>query len=448
MTINSITTGCKEAWKYASEGVWQDTRHNLAVTSLKTINLAVRSFLDRDMQAHAAALTFKTLLATVPALALMLSVSRGFGLDNGLQSELLRYFPAQKDALDRAFDVVNVYLTSVSKGWFVGIGILFLLYTLISLLGSVEGVFNKVWGVRRGRTTGRMITDYTAILFLLPVLLLCSSGITVFMSSALQTMLPFEFINPMISSLIDFAGVVLLWLFFIGTYILVPNTRVKARSAILPGILAGTGCYIVQWLFVSGQIYVTRYNAIYGSFAFLPLLMLWMQMVWLITLAGAVLCYASQSVSRYNFDSHIKHISSSYRFKVLVAIMQVVTQRFTRGDLLPDESELASCLSLPPQLVAEAVNDLTDAGLINRVAVGRNSRGTQIQQALAPGVDPSQLTVGLMVCRLRHSGTSDFLKEFNDSTKALSTIVASIEEAAITEADRYLIKDLPPIHLG
>ncbi|MDE5635564.1 MAG: YihY/virulence factor BrkB family protein, partial [Muribaculaceae bacterium] len=287
--VSRLTGWAMRQWKYCSEGVWSDTRRSWLINVIKTVNLSVRSFLDRDLQSQAAALTFKTLLAIVPALALIFAIGKGFGIQGGIQSQLYSYFPAQTQALDKAFTFVDSYIASSNEGMFVGIGIVFLLYTLISLLGSVEDSFNLIWGIRQGRTIGRKITDYTAILLILPVLLICSSGITVFMSSMLQAALPYQAITPVIQYVVDFVGVILGWLFFAGAYMLVPNTHVKFRNALVAGILAGTAYVILQWLFVSGQIYVTRYTAIYGSFAFLPLLLLWLQLEWHITLAGGVL---------------------------------------------------------------------------------------------------------------------------------------------------------------
>lgn len=177
--ISRLTGWIKRQWAYCSEGVWSDTRRSWRINVIKTVNLSVRSFLDRDMQSQAAALTFKTILAVVPALALMFAIGKGFGMQTGIQSQLYGYFPAQTQALDKAFTFVDSYIASSNEGMFVGIGIVFLLYTLISLLGSVEDSFNLIWGIKQGRTIGRKIIDYTAILLILPVLLICSSGITV-----------------------------------------------------------------------------------------------------------------------------------------------------------------------------------------------------------------------------------------------------------------------------
>lgn len=436
-----MSSWIRRQWLYCSEGVWSDTRRNWRVNVLKTVNLSVRSFLDRDLQSQAAALTFKTLLAIVPALALFFAIGKGFGFQNGIKSQLFSYFPAQTEALEKAFTFVDSYIASSGEGVFVGVGIVFLLYTLISLLGSVEDSFNLIWGIKQGRTIGRKITDYTAILLILPVLLICSSGITVFMSSMLQMALPSKFFSPIIQYIVDFAGIVLGWLFFAGTYMLVPNTHVKFKNAFIAGMLAGTAYVILQWLFVSGQIYVTRYNAIYGSFAFLPLLLLWLQLVWLITLAGGVLCYASQSIFEFSFSNEIAKMSLDYRRKILVGVMLVTVKRREQGRRPIDERLIAVRYGLPISMVTKAVNDLVDAGLLNRVLTV-DSNGRQVI-GVTPAYDTDVITLGMVLQRLRTSGTRGFIPEFDGRFKIVVDTVNELEKDTIEIADRILLRDLP-----
>jgi len=439
--ISRLAALGKSQWLYCSEGVWSDTRRSWRVNIIKTINLSVRSFLDRNLQSQAAAMTFKTLLAIVPALALIFAIGKGFGFQNGLQSQLFSYFPAQKLALEKAFIFVDSYIRSSGEGLFVGIGVVFLLYTLISLLGSVEDSFNLIWGIKHGRTIGRKLTDYTAILLILPVLLICSSGITVFTSTILHIVLPSEIFSPVIPYIVDFVGILLGWLFFTGTYMLVPNTRVKFKNAFIAGMIAGTAYFILQWLFVSGQIYVTRYNAIYGSFAFLPLLLLWLQMVWLITLAGGVLCYASQSIFEFSFSNEIAKISLDYRSKILIGVMLITVKQRENGLKPIDEQQIAMRYGLPISLVTNAVNDLTEVGLLNRVIINDNNQ--RPSGAITPAIDTDKITLGLMLKRLRRIGTHDFIPDFNTRFKPVVDAVDSIEAIAIGSADKILLRDIP-----
>ena len=207
-----------KSYDYIMGGVWSDTRGSWKVNIMKTLSLTVKSFFNADLQTRAAALTYQTVLTIVPALALLFAIGRGFGFQNLLKSQLFSYMPAQRSAWEQALEFVDSYLAQASEGLFVGIGIPFLLWTLISLVSKVEECFNKIWGIPRGRSLWRKITDYTAIFLILPVLMICSSGITVFMSSTLQATLPFDFMSPVIGWLLDGASLVLTWLFFAGIY--------------------------------------------------------------------------------------------------------------------------------------------------------------------------------------------------------------------------------------
>ena len=115
--------------RYCVSGVWDDTRSLWSVKTVKVINLSVRSFMDRDLQSQACALTYRTVLAVVPALAMLFAIARGFGFQNLMQSELFKYFPAQRQALESALQYVDNYLSQASQGVFIGIGLIFLLWT-------------------------------------------------------------------------------------------------------------------------------------------------------------------------------------------------------------------------------------------------------------------------------------------------------------------------------
>ncbi len=422
-------------WEYASVGVWRDRRNSLGVRFIKVINLSVRSFMRSDLQTIACGLTYRALLAVVPALALLFAIGRGFGFQNILTNQLFNYFPSQRKALQTAIGFVDSYLEQASEGVFVGVGIVVLLWTLISLVSAVEDAFNSIWGVTRGRSLWRKITDYTAIFLILPVLMICSSGLTVFMTATVQDMLPF--MSPVISALLDVASVVLIWLFFTGAYMLIPNTRVKFKNALPAGIIAGIAYQVLQALFVSGQLYVSKYNAIYGGFAFLPLLLVWMQLVSLFTLAGAVVCYAAQSISYYSFTSEVQNISIDYRRRVAVGMMAVIIRRYMAG-LPPLKAEdIASDYYIPTRLVSALLEDLEEIGYINRVLTDKDPQMPSYQ----PARDLSTLTVGEVIDAMANRGTSNFIPEFDHKFSAVNSAVNAIEKAVL-DGSRIIVADL------
>jgi membrane protein len=431
-------------WTYLSDSVWKDNRRKFSVNLVKTLNLSVRSFLNADLQLRAASLTYQTLLAIVPALALIFAIGRGFGFQNIIQSQLFNSFPAQQEALSQAFEFVDSYLAQSSEGLFVGIGIVFLLWTLISLITSVENAFNAIWEIKRGRTMLRKLTDYTAIFLILPILMICSSGIMMFMTTTLKTILPQGFSLPVIKWLLDFGSVVLIWLFFAGSYMLIPNTKVHFKNAFLAGVVAGTGYCIVQWLFLSGQLYVTKYNAIYGSFAFVPLLLLWLQMVWVITLAGGVLCFSAQSIFEFNFNSEVANISNNYKRQLTLAVMTVAVQRFLKGERILTPHEIALKYDLPITLVNEAVRKLLDCGLLLNVVVTTPDD----ECGVIPAVSADDVTIGMVMEKLDSYGASNFLPTFAKRFGKLSESVTNFSTEVVNVSGDTKLSSLTIVEIS
>lgn len=435
--MNSLWLRGLAWWNYCYTDVWSDTRNTWKVNIVKTLNLSVRSFFNADLQNRASSLTYNTLLAIVPAMALLFAIGRGFGFQNLLQNQLFDYFPAQYKAIEAALSFVDSYLAQASEGIFVGVGIVLLLWTLISLLSNVEDAFNVIWDAKGGRTLARKVTDYTAIFLILPVLMICASGITLFMSSALQKLLPFPALSPLLTWVLDFAPYVLTWFFFAGAYKLIPNAKVKFKNALISGIFAGTGFQVLQWVFVTGQMYVSKYNAIYGSFAFLPLLLIWMQLAWMICLAGAVLCYSSQNIFQFNFSNNLDKISSDYRRKISVVLATAVVKHFLRHESPITVIDFAKYFYIPSRLASELLDEMVGVGLLSRVVVTADIIGYQ------PAIPPSDFSLGLLLKKLGHRGTSGFIPEFDSRFSRLMAITDKILGEAYRHADTVLLGELP-----
>lgn len=414
-------------WQFCSKGVWHDRRNTLAIRLLKTVNLTVTSFMSSGLQRTACALTYRLLLALVPALALLFAIGRGFGFQNLLTSQLFSYFPSQQKALETGLRFVDSYLSQASEGIFVGVGIVLLLWTLISLLSAVEDAFNEIWGVKHGRNLWRKITDYTAIFLILPILMVCGSGLTVFMTSAIEDYLPF--MTPLASILLDIASVVLIWLFFTGVYMLVPNARVKFKNALPAGILAGIAYQVLQALFVNGQLYVSKYNAIYGGFSFLPLLLVWLQLVWLFTLSGALLCYAAQSIDDYALESDVQGISADYKQRISAALLTVIIRRYNCGRPALTPQQLHRQLNIPLRLVTKLLGEMEEMHLLVRTLTD----GKGGAMAYQPARDLSAMTLGELLLQLRHYGSNGFIHSFDHDFPQLNTLVDSLE----TELSHY-----------
>lgn len=445
-TIEKWKTRALEFWKYSSEGVWEDKRDALKVNIIKTLNLTVRSFMSNDLQSSACALTYRTLLAIVPALALIFAIGRGFGFQNLIQNQLYETLPSQQRALEMAFSFVDSCLAQASEGIFVGVGIIFLLWTLISLLDSVETSFNNIWGIKIDRPIARKVTDYLAICIILPVLMICSGGLRIFMSNAIQKILPFDFIGPVVGDILDIVSILLGCLFFTGAYMLIPNTKVKFRNALFTGMIAGIAFQVLQWLFVSGQLYVAKYNAIYGSFSFLPLMLIWMQLSWLITLAGALICCSSQNIFMFSYERQTNNISHSYKQKVCLAILTTIIKRFKNEEPPLNIAELSKRLAIPPRLTGIVANILLECNLLVKV-VPLDGDEISSDPPLIPATSTDHYTLGHVLDVLSHHGESNFMQDFDNMFKPLSDLCEKLAASLLRQADNVLLSeiDLPKI---
>ena len=246
------------------------------------LSLTIRFFTAKRVMAQASALTYSTLLAFVPVVAVIFAIARGFGYNKYIEIWFRDALSTQPQAAEAIIGFVNSYLIHTKSGIFLGIGLIFMFYTVLMLMNNVEETFNHVWQVSNSRPIIRSFTNYLAVFL--------------------------EFLGPVVRYLLDLTPYILLSIIFIGLYIYMPNTKVKPSCAIIPGILAGVGMQILQIVYIHSQIWVTGYNAIYGSFAALPLFMLWIQMSWTICLFGAQLTYTNQNMNRIGIHLEVLDI--------------------------------------------------------------------------------------------------------------------------------------------
>lgn len=362
--------------KYCISGVWSDPRNNWQTRTIKTLNLTVSSFFDRDLQNKSMALTYSTVLSLVPALAMLVAIGRGFGMSEVFQNELYSLFPSQHKAISVALKFCDSYLTNATQGMFVGIGLLFLLWTVISLLFQIEDTFNAIWGIRQGRTIWQKVTDYIAICLIIPVLLVCSAGISLFMTDTIQDNIFLPVLTPMLNFFLELIPFVLSWLAFTLTYCLIPNTKVQFKYAAMGGLVASIGFTILQFIFLNSQMYLSNYNAIYGSFAFLPLMLLWLQFSWLLLLSGALLTYSVQNVMTFNPVGNSGNATIAEYQNLALIMMGIIAQRFVNKQPPLTENQIAIEYYLPLKIVSDVAQRLRTTGLIYDVDVeGESDKG-------------------------------------------------------------------------
>ena len=264
--------------------------------------LTVRFFTEKRVMAEAAALTYSSLLAMVPILAVVFAIARGFGYNKYIEKWFLNSLSSQPEAANVIVGFVNSYLVHIQSGVFLGVGLIFMLYTVLMLVNNIEETFNQIWQVNNARPIMRSLANYLAMFLLFPIIIIVSMGLSIVMTTLADKIDDILVLGPVVGKLLDLSPSLLLSILFIILYVYMPNTKVRLSCAIVPGILAGLAMHVLQLFYIYAQIWVTAYNAIYGSFAALPLFMLWVQISWAICLFGAQLTYTNQNLNRIGFN--------------------------------------------------------------------------------------------------------------------------------------------------
>ena len=268
----------------------------------RKLYLTIRFFTEKRVMTQASALTYSTLLAIVPILAVVFAIARGFGYNKYIEIWFRESLHTQPQVADVIVGFVNSYLVHTQSGIFLGVGLIFMLYTVLMLVNNIEETFNQIWQVSNSRPIMRSITNYLAMFFLFPIIIVVSTGVSIFMETVANKMNDFVLLGPAVHWLLNLSPFLLMALLFIILYVYMPNTMVRLSSAIVPGILAGIAMQLLQLAYIHSQIWVTGYNAIYGSFAALPLFMLWVQISWTICLFGAQLTYTNENMNRIGIN--------------------------------------------------------------------------------------------------------------------------------------------------
>lgn len=367
---------------------------------VKVVYLAVSFFTGKRVMTQAAALTYSSLLAIVPIMAVVFAIARGFGYSKYIEVWFRDALSSQPQVAEIIIGWVNSYLVHTKSGIFLGVGLLFMLYTVLMLVNNIEQTFNEIWQVKQPRSIFRTFTDYLAMFFLFPILIVISSGLSIFLATMASSLPDFLLLGPALRAALSLLPYVLMSALFIALYVFMPNTHVRVRSAVVPGILAGIAMQWLQFFYIHSQIWVTGYNAIYGSFAALPLFMLWVQISWTICLFGAVLCYASQNLEFFDYKTETGDISHRYQLMLSALIMGHVCRRFADGGKPFTAYDLRELTGIPIRIVNDLVYQLIDARLLIEISSDEKSESSHFM----PAESLSNLSLGVMTDRLEAKG--------------------------------------------
>jgi membrane protein len=442
MKIKNIAEHIERLWTFITEDIWRYTPQELSrqrqksYTALKVISLAVKRYQEDNLQRSASALTYSTFLSFIPLLAVLLSIAKGFGFREIVENQLFDYFPEQQEVLAKGLEFVDSYMQHTQDGWFLGLGLVLLLYTVYSLIGTIENTFNMIWQVSKGRSYLQRLTNYFSAFFLIPVFLVCSAGLSIASSTIMKTLVEYQVVGQVYEVVISIAPLILSVFLFTALYLFMPNTKVQFRHAFYGGIFAAVGFQVFQYLYINGQIWVSKYNAIYGSFALLPLLLLWMQLSWVICLIGAEIAYAGQNVQNYDYETDSKNISRRYLDFITLTITYLIIKRFENGEKPYTDIELSSRYKIPVRLTKRVLYLLMDLGLINEI------RDEDKYPNYQPAMDINQITVGCLFAKIDQKGSENFKIDSKHRFKPEWKVLLQSRDDMLLNNKELLIKDL------
>jgi len=411
------------------------------IRQIRIIILAFRGFIEDRVSMRASALTFYTLLSVVPIAAMAFGVAKGFGFESKMRDFIIDNFKGQEDVMNYIIELSEKVLHNVEGGLLAGIGLIILVWSVMQVLTNIENSFNAIWQIKHPRPFLRKLSDYLAMMLIAPFLIILSSSVMVYISTKIQAVNnSYEVISvltPLVERIISLVPYMLVWLLFTVVYIIMPNTKVHFKYALIAGILAGTLFQITQWAYIHFQVGVSRYSALYGTFAALPLFLAWLQISWLIVLLGAEISFAYQNVEKYEFESGSLNLSNHYKRLLSLYVAYSIIKNFQEGNEPMTSSQISKKLGIPIRLIRDIIFSLVNAKvLIETVTESPRENG------YLPAVDINKMDIKFVIDRLDHTGSDHFMIRESPVFEKLSDMHEKIFKTLKKSNHNVLLKEI------
>ena len=433
--------------KHLNDAIWNtplseiSRRKSFLLKQLRIIVLAAQGFLKDNVQLRASSLTFYSILSVVPVAAIAFGIAKGFGLDEDLRQLILEKFKSYQEVLDLFLPQVMKAISETRGGYIAGVGVIILFWSVMSLLQQIENSFNHIWQVRSSRPWHRKFSDYLILMLIAPVFIILSSSITGFIRLELNDFIAeapiLSFFKPLISFLIKSAPYILSWITMTILFIIMPNAKVKFVPALISGIIAGTIFQVIFWLYLDLQFGILKLSAIYGSFALLPLFIIWLQSSWIVVLLGAELSFANQNISRYEFESEALNISNYQKRALIIMIMNMIIRNFSKGEKPISAEYIAMKLKIPVRLARDILQDLSCVDLVSVIHVNE-----QKERLYQPALDINKLTVSYVFSKLDKKGIEQIMVSKNKDYEKVIGMLEKFDKLIARSDSNILIKDL------
>ncbi len=399
------------------------------IKSLKIALLSAQGFTRDLCPLRASALTLYSLLSIVPVIAMLFGVAKGFGFEKTLTERLIEQAPERDTLVLQLISFAQNLLDSTKGGVVAGIGIVVLFWTIISLIGNIEESFNHIWKIPRGRPLNRKFSDYLSLMLLAPIILIASSSITVLLNTEITWLITVielpEFGTWLVIKALGLLPLLLMIGLFTFTLIFMPNHKISFRPGLIAGVVTGILYYLLQWAYLSLQIGVSNYNAIYGSFAALPLFVVWLQVGWMIVLFGCEVAFFLQYYENYRNNNRFSNISFSLQKIIALQITHLLVKNFSHLNQPLTADDIAARLLIPIAIVQPILLKLT----ASHILVEFNILEAE-DDVYQPAVDTNILTIAFIINALEQCGQNKlpdinqeslFIDAANDFRKLMET---------------------------
>ena len=374
------------------------------IKSLKIIILSVQGF-SRDLcPLRASALTLYSILSIVPIIAMLFGIAKGFGFETMLEQQLLEHAPDQDTLVIQLISFAQNLLESTKGGVIAGIGIVVLFWTIINVIGNIEESFNFIWKIGKGRSISRKFSDYLSLMLLAPVLLIAASSMTVFLKTKITWLITVihlpEFGTWLVLRGLSLSPLMLMIVLFAFTFIFMPNHKINYRAGIIAAIVTGILYHLSQWAYLSLQIGASSYNAIYGSFAALPLFVVWLQVGWMIVLLGCEVAFFLQNYEIYRNNNRFSDLSFSLKKVIALQITHLIIKNFIQLDKPLTATEIATKLVVPIAVIQPVLLNL----IASHIIVEFKDPDEVNDEVYQPAVDINRLSIAYIINSLEQCG--------------------------------------------
>ncbi len=431
MKLNKLYTFFTETVFLRDDKSWGGPMQRLLIRIYKLLFYMVRGMLNHGTLVRSAAMTYYTITSLVPIVAVAFALVKGFGLADTMVSSLYGLFPQYPEVIDYVVSFAENALARTRGGLMASVALVMLFWSVIQLFGSIESAFNNIWEVKTTRSIARQWSDYLAVTLIVPILWIVAYAAGSHLDSVLQETWYFSILSRLLS-------MVLMWLMFTLLYLIIPNAKVKFTSALTAGIVAGTVFLLFQWGYVYLQKAMTSYNAIYGSFAALPLFLLLVQTSWQILLIGGELSFAFQNITRFGEEHEWQRISYDQRRKVMLAAMVIIVRHFRHEGGALSAATIRQELNLPTRIINDVLFQLTRAGQLIDARQSDNER----EASYAPAYDISRMTLYGVLAAVENHGDNplEFVEE--SDLHRVEQVLEGIKEDSLASPRNVRLIDL------